>query len=515
MFSKKNKYFLRQTYLCLVGNKMQGTIFFLIIFIMSALVSGALFAREAISSTHVALRSQLPAVVVLDHDQESFMLEWQETEEWPTRENMTTTMLGEMGDLPYVRSFNFSVLNLGFYSSDLMRVWDPELFLEQVGFYFEDQNALSSQHDTDLEQFLINGVGRSEIFEFELGLVTLNRGRFFSEQEIEQGLPVVIVSESFLAVNDLNLGDTLVLEYFIGDEHFFNSGLDMALALGKIDIEFEIVGVFDRELPTDRDLWGVDIQEHFGLLNDIFVPATLIEYVTEIEQSLLDDVPERFLEADRLLEAMDFRNMYFLLYDPLFLDDFHVAAAEIFPEHWRLFDYTFAYEDIAYSMALIQEMADWLLIGAIVGMVLILTLLVLLFLKGRKKEMGIYLALGRKRGSILLQMVVEIMIPTILAMTLALFVGQVAASHISTELLWEYVAEVETDVFNVDEMLIPGFRHGLTNEEMLQVFDVTFTPQTVFIFYSVVMGVVFISISGFIVSLLRMNPKDILTTGDV
>jgi len=509
-------FFWKQVYICIKGQKVQICILFGVVFLVSTLISGALLVNQAIANTDVAIRSFLPAVAIVQPDEDSFFFEWNETGEWPFRENMTTSVLHEIGSLSYVRSFNFSVNNHNFYSIDLVRAWYPELFLKTPYPDHEaiDDDSLSVWHDTLFERFILNGVGNMDIFEVEFNVIELISGRTFNEYEIMHGMPVVIVSQSFLNTNNLVVGDALVIDHIVKNYNLpIEDQFQADTFLAREAYEFEIIGAFNRELTYYRDLYGIDIQEHHWILNEIFVPATFVEFITSVELEIHgnEEVAQRYSESERILDALDFRNIYFLLYDPLYLQDFHLAANEILPDFWKVSDYSFAYNDVAQAMVLIREVSDGLLVGGIVAMLIILSLVILLFLSSRIKEIGIYLTLGKQKRKILGQIMVEIFIPTILAITSALFSGNILSSQISSRMLRSYIADVETSTLVIEEMQIPGFRHGLINEEMVEMFEVAINIQTALIFYSLGLGIVFLSTFASGVHILRMNPKKILT----
>jgi len=515
----------KQVYICIKGQKMQTLIVAGVIFLASTLVAGALLVNQAIENTDKALRALLPAVGILEFDEAAFFVAWQETGSWPESENMTTAILHEIGTLSDVRSFNFTVRGHGFYSEILERVWHPEWFTDITHPVYEafDWGSLSNQQDTHFERFLLNGVGSEDIFEVDFGIIDLIEGRTFTPIEIQQGMAVAVVSEHFLMTNNLRMGDILLIDHIIKDytqpsEMWF----DATTFLAQQTYEFEIIGIFNRERPQDRDLFGIDIDEHHQILNEIFVPAVVIEnaVIKELEvyrnlEIMSDDMADRFYNSDAVMNALDFENMYFLLYDPLYLQRFHDAVNEILPEFWMMNDYTFAYRDIARSMDSIKEVADSLLLGGVFAMLIILNLVIILFLRSRRQEMGIYLALGKGKIQIFFQFLLEIIIPILIAMSMALFVGSLLADHVSGIMLLSHMEDVIQNPLTLEEMQIPGFRHGLINEEMMEMFKINFDIQTIFLFYGIGLSVLLLTVSIAVFNTLKMNPKDILVRGEI
>jgi len=518
-------YLFRDIYICIKRQRVQTLIVAGVVFLVAIVISGALLANQAIKNTDKSLRSLLPAVAILEFDELAFAIAWNETGVWPNPENMTTKILNEIGMLPEVRSFNFTVRGHGFYSEALDRVWHPGWY-EDIAypvFEVEDIWSLSHQHNTNFEQFLLKGIGSEYIFEIEFGIIEMIQGRTFTSTEIEQGAAVAIISEYFLITNNLRIGDMLLMEHIVKDyTQPFEMWYDNTTFLSRQSHEFEIIGIFNRELPNDRYLFGIDIDEQHQILNEIYVPAAFVESSVQKEleiyryyEIISDDVEERFYDSYTVMDALGFSNIHFILYDPLYLLNFHKAVDEILPEFWMLSDYAFAYSDIAISMHSIKAVADNLLLGSVLAMVIVLVLVIILFLRNRRQELGIYLALGKSKLKIFLHILFEILIPTIIAMTVALFVGKLLANRISRTMLLSHMEGVVQSTIVPQEMKIVGFRHGLINEEMIELFDVSFDTITILLFYSIGLSVILLSASFCIFNTLKVNPRDIITKSEI
>jgi len=500
--------------------KGQFVILIIVSFIMGSLVASAIVANQAIVNTDVALRAKLPAIAIIHQDEDGFWDEWMTTGIWPYRENLTISILQEIGSLPYVRSFNYVVGLPDFFSEKLVRVWYPDLFLLAYEPTFDavDDRSLSMWYETNFEQFVLTGIGSSNIMDIEASVIEFIAGRTFTDIEMEQGISAVVVSQSFLNINNLSLGDTFAMEHIIFDFLGYTRNLySDENMLAKATHEFEIIGVFDRELPNDITLWGTDIQDHISILNQIFVPATFIERAIRLELEVFsgNERADELLVAESLVDLLDFGNIYFLLYDPLYLPHFHFAANEILPNFWMISDYSFVYADIAQSMAFIGDIADNVAVGAIVAMVLILGLIMLIFLYIRKMEIGIYLALGEKKRKIIVHLLLEMIFPIIIGLTISLFVGNMISSEISNHMLRENMHELYGNTIAFGDYEIRGIRIEVSHDEMIEMFEVRIDSQVAIAFYSIVVGTILVSSLLPLTLIFKMNPKDILIFGQI
>lgn len=136
---------------------------------------------------------------------------------------------------------------------------------------------------------------------------------------------------------------------------------------------------------------------------------------------------------------------------------------------------------------------------------------VLLFLRDRQHEIGVYLALGEKKKNIVTQIMMELIPLAILGITFSLLVGSFLAVSISGTMLRQDMAQenhVETSEANPLEEL--GYRFELTVEEMLESYEVRLDVQSVLMFYSIGLGIIFVSILVPIMLVINIEPKKVL-----
>ena len=488
-----------------------------IIFLMSTFIVATILVNQGIERTDKALRAQLPAVAILRQDIEAFNEEWIETGIWPELGAVTTSLLGELGALEYVREFNYTVLGHEFYSEALTRVWYPELFMEAVEPISDpvDDMSLAKWNVTFLERFALNGVGNPNVWEMEAGIITLVGGRTFYETELEGGVPVAIVSQSFLNRNNLILGDyfslyNILQDYPIPDtERYQEQHIIFQRAY-----EFQVIGVFEHELMGNRPLYGQDFKEHIQILNQIFVPATFIESTISPQLEALDsdEALARFQGLENIIDGLDFRNMYFLLYDPMDLLLFREAASKITPDFWMISDYSFIYGDFAESMEMMRELADYLLIGVISVMLITLALLTLLLLRMRRVEFGIFLSLGEKKHKIVCQVLFEIVFSALIGIAIALLVGNALSYDVSSTMMRNHLMDIVADSNRVIDLYeVVGIRHEITHEEMLELYNIRIDMQTILYLYALIIGTIAVSVIIPIYVTLKRKPRDILS----
>jgi len=496
---------------------------FALVFLLSTLASSAISIRQAIINTDQNLRRQLPAIAMIRQDVEAHTLAGELTGEWITIEGVHASVVREIGILPYVRMFDYTAWGFQFFSTDLVRVFYPELIEDVV---LTDQHSLLAQ-GVGFEQFNLKGIHNPYVADIEAGLIDLVTGRVFTALEVENGDHVALVSQNFLLINNLQLGDTLLLEYkiyreeagtLIIEQHFAEDNL-----LGSKIFELEIIGVFEHTFEENPDQNVMEISNHFEIINRFYVPNKLIESTIELYVEVLsEEYPEfleEFLGAESVEDFIQYENMVFLLYDPIYLSSFRYAAERILPEFWVISDLSNAYATISSSMEMMNEIADGLLIGASLAIMITLSLLLIIFLRDRQLEIGIYLALGKKKINIAFQVIIEILIIAFIAITCSLFVGNILASEISIAMIQHDLERQEAEGTSIsilgESLESMGFRFEITPEEMLEAYDVSLSVEVIITFYSLTISVIVSSALIPVVYIMKSKPKDILLKSSI
>ncbi|MCL2559204.1 MAG: FtsX-like permease family protein [Turicibacter sp.] len=499
---------------------------FSLVFLLATLMAGAISIRRAIINADENLRRQLPAMATIRQDQEAISQAFNEGLELRF-ESVSGHLIREIGSLPYVNSFDYSTWGFSFFGDDLVRVFDSEMFVA-INVPMEsirDHDSLRAQ-GLNSERFMLKGIHHPYVMDVEAGLIQLIDGRTFTLEEVENGSSVVLVSHDFMESNDFIIGDIIELDYRIyhveggvsvAQEEFSSENL-----LNSTSFELEIIGVFIHEITYDRELEPWMIREHFEISNRFYVPNRVIESTIDLYLETFsegDEIIEDFLMIDDLEEVIQYENIVFLLHDPLYLLGFHRAALNLLPDFWMVSDLSNAYAPMATAMETVRDMANGLLIGSIIATSVTLTLLILMLLQERKQEIGVYLALGERKVKLYVQNTLEILLISMVAVTLALGVGYFLADQISSEMmareLSNQMMQEHEGFYGSDSLEAMGFRIEMTEEEMIEAYRVHLTFEVVLTFYLMVVGTIMIATTMPMLYLLKMNPKNILLKSNI
>lgn len=413
-------------------------------------------------------------------------------------------VIHEIGNIPYVRDFDYSIFNGGL-GIGLLPYIHQEIS-EEIRFSFGEE-----------VWFDMMGVARPEIVYIEYGNFDLVQGRLFTEEEILNSSNLstfpTLVSDEFARHNNLSIGSrfNLYISYFDPPENF-PTGLSLA-ELGQIwdvfepdeafslwEYEHEVVGIFafTEEIPSDFD----GMMNYQQLVNTFFVPNWIfyerrdttfgieLQNWERVSPEAYSDILENFFGF--LIEP------YWLLYDIRDMASFAEAANEILPGLWIVQDLSSTLEHVLIAIDNFTFVSDhffWLSLGA---SLLVFSLITLLYLRSKNHEIGIYLALGEGKFKIVIQFILEIGLVVGLGMLISIFSGRMLSNSLTQALLRDEIANQRTPSHGTDwvpaNMLeVRGFTPQI--DDLIDTTAVTLDIETVLLFYGVAFLIVLSSIS--------------------
>ncbi|MCL1990949.1 MAG: ABC transporter permease [Defluviitaleaceae bacterium] len=450
------------------------SLLFLMILLGSFLLSG-ISMSQAMVATETRLLMQLPSVATLVYDGD-LNFGWGQ----PTREEITS-----IGNLSYVSAYDFTMSTF-FYSQELSWIdtMDP-------GF------------------FTAWGVNNPNIADVEAGLISLVEGRVFTQEEIDTDALVMMIPRRIALMNDLSIGSTIEIANIAHDYRWqgdWSDRFNEDFVLSKRLLEFKIVGIFD---PVEED-------RIYPIL--FYMPFGVAESMLMFEKNAMIEADEetfRYLGQGGAFREEPFLDTLFVLHSPRDLEVFAYAASDLLPSDWIVGGIDEAvFSPIVNSMDVVVEIASAIQLTVIVASIFILTLVLLLFLRDRRYEMGIYSALGDKKIKIIFQILLEIGMITISGLVVAIFMGhlfsQVITNHLFEQQLIEQLA---THHFTPGETPLELTLHiptELTVEQSLALSDVSLNGIVISIFGLISLMSVLISTILPIWYALKLEPKSLL-----
>ena len=521
-----NMNFLKRGTISILRNPGKSILLLLLVFILGTGISGAISVQRAIHNTEENLRRQMRPIVVADMNYElasSEMMDWTEEEQdefWLNREGLTADMVRAIGALPQVANFDY-ILRTTLRSMDLSS--------------FDSGGSMPDMFD-------LMGTSHEEAVQINQGILELAAGRNFSSSELilnSESRTVVIISEELAQKNNFTLGSVFTLEIFVHrqDDLWYETQAPGGMRWGAwmyedenlyttLSFEFEVIGIFS--LTEERVEEAITNEEHNiyhrqqRRLNQIFVPNWFIERINlEFSDASVSALEAADIGTAEWREEVVIRqwsvDAVFVLYDPFYIDDFRTASADLLPKFYEIESLSSTFDEIAASMSTLRQIADGVLYASVGATLLVLGLLVTLFLKDRRHELGIYLALGEKKGKIIFQILLEVVVISVMGMSLALFTGYIVSNHMSRNMLIDQLTAEENHIPGEISISIRGTfdligipTTNLSIDEMIEAFDVSLGVNTIGLFYVIGLGTIVLSTVVPMLYVVKLNPKKVL-----
>ena len=520
----------------------KSVILFLIIFILGIVLSGVISIRNAMVVTEESLMMRMPAIGTIGFDFESAVADPDVSPQelgraYQIANQPTAAELSSVGHLPYVRAYDFFLQSM-FFSRDLF--WTKIEMDEDRLPAGADVNSLRGNVQGaramggQIEMFPGRGVSNPNITDIDAGLITLVAGRTFTQEEINQDAKVVVISQAFAHENDLTIGSMIELENIAhdyttmgleGSGNFVLDRHEERFMLAHRRLSFEVIGIFDIAqafiyeayegwLFSEALFRRTDLNNRFyvpfGVAEDmlIFEAHAMLEVEARLREAFGDGEAEDMLNDDPLLESI------FVLYDPRDLEAFAMEANEFLPEFWEIRDLRAVDDHVIASMDTLLQIADVVQWSTMSAAIVILTLIMLLFLRERRHEIGIYLALGDQKRHVLTQFLTEIGLIVLMAIVLSLFAGHFLSETISSYMLEQHLRQSGQGSGEIVDELpweLALFNPGaMPIEEVIELYQVGLSVEVMLTFTLISGAIVVLSVVVPVIYVTRLEPKQIL-----
>ena len=522
----------------ILRNPIKSLILLVLVTTLCSIIAGGVLVRQATDNTMINLRRGMPPLVSIEVDFEELTTRYYSIiEEGPHAGDsvvdfvwveadlfyVSHAQLIELGNLPYVATLDLPI-------SAWVVNMDLNSGTHELGNY-----GMSTMRG----QFFASGVLETDIIYFTEDVLTLVGGRSFLESDLQtdEATQPILISAHTSEQNGLFAGDIITLYATVpgripmddGTFIVYERSYTKEYAYARMPRMFEIIGIFDRGEAEVIHSVQMELELMMYFNDRVFMPYHVAYemndfFMTQLQNQTIENL-QAYGHSDEEIADFLSENYFdlmppinlFVLYDVEDIDAFTKAAEEILPPlaHIRVASNSFF--AIESSMNTLNELVDLVLWVAICATILIIGLLLVLYLYDRRKELGIYLALGEKKLTIVRQIIMEVLVVSIVGITLALFIGNQLAPVISLELLETEMLRVHEEdrrdrevVWNSGTIERRGFSRRMQPEEMLEAFSVSISAEATILFCGVGIGVIAIASTFSVLYVMRLKPKKIL-----
>ncbi|NLP37117.1 MAG: ABC transporter permease [Firmicutes bacterium] len=467
-------------------------ILLIIVLILGNIMLSSLLIVQSVDETKEAMLRELPPIVSLSMDFQKY----QELLEdgvmdipWITFEDLENI---ERAAGDYIKSYDYSMRS-GLQTDSLQRVE------QEGGFSFSFGRQTFNCNGTQIPMFTALETGDAEIIE----------GRTFTEQELEQGSPVVIMSKELAAENDLVVGDTFTLECVIS-----TFGADFQeIVLDTIYYDFQLIGIIQyKSLPAQEEssggmFGGFDLERE--RLNNLILPN---RFIRDYNTKWMEAIGNYYGGGGGGFQTADYNPLSSV---PSF--NYVLNSSEQFDQFVRLSEtvlnnelYVFTsqednFKNVAQPLESMRGILNYVFYITLGSSVVVLALVLFAFARDRKKEIGIYLALGERKARIILQLIMETVAVGLVGAALAVTSSTYLASVISQLMLPAQPVE-EAPSFMMMESVLAKIDYA----SIMQSFNIGLDLPTIIYFFIAIILTIIVAQLIASVYILRFDPKKIM-----
>ena len=313
----------------------------------------------------------------------------------------------------------------------------------------ENQNiTLNDEVKNKSNLVMMNGITASKSnIDFKSEVLKLEKGRHIEENDKNK----IMIHEKFAELNNVNLGDKI------------------KLAQEGKSLELEVVGIY----------YGEKTNTFNGLSSDFIENTVYTDYKASQELSNLI--------ANNKVTSVEYG-----VEDPTKLDDVIKTVENLGIYNLMVSKSNKNYELITSSVESITKITNMIRIGSVVVGVVILSLILMFWVRERTYEIGILLSLGTSKVNLVLQFIVEVLLVTIVGLITALGIEMTTIKYLAS---------------NVGSIFSEDLPKTIADELM----KMSVNGIDIINLVIVMIAIVIISVVVALLPILKMKPKKILT----
>ncbi|SJZ37953.1 ABC transporter permease [Anaerorhabdus furcosa] len=359
------------------------------------------------------------------------------------------------------------------------------------------------------------------MIEFEDGTFTLEQGRMYTQDDMDNSNRVALITKELAEVNGLQIGDTFKYVMFQNDQ-LEQYKTTMGLTDQDCIMEVEIIGIYSTKNDVDPNSDQFDwMAPYESPKNVILLPLTAY---ADYSYNLISKVYDYFVSTGNfsMIEGQErpviedylvTNKATFLLKSAENIESF-VSDHQSLEEQFIKFNSNEKeFKELAKPLDTLSFFANVIVWIVAINAVVIISLVTALTLKTREFEIGVLLSLGVSKVKVVMQLFAELLIVAFLGFTLAVGTGSLIAGKVG-ELVLDYQQsnteeEIQTDV-TYGGIWDQDYFTRISQDELLENYNVSIEPLLIIEIYGLGVLVVFISILIPSIMIMRLNPKRIM-----
>lgn len=253
------------------SKKGKSLILFAVIFVLGNVIAGSIAIQQSTQNVEKSVKKQLGAMATVQLDYENNQEEF--AKEDLKIDQLKVDLMKKIGESPYVKYYDYNAVS-----------------------YSQTKDLKSASMDSEqtggmMEGFTLKGSNYHKIVDVEEKNIKVIEGKVFTQEDIDNGKNVGLISSKVAEENGLSVGDQMVMDTRGYD--YTEGGEEKELF--KIDVPIQIIGIFepttvemkDKENKKEEDQ---DMNQQFmslQQLNTVYLPnKTVLEINKDYEEKL-------------------------------------------------------------------------------------------------------------------------------------------------------------------------------------------------------------------------------------
>lgn len=416
----------------------KNLILLLIIGTISSIIFSAILVSQQVTDMKEAATKEAAPYVSIDRDYEKISTD-NPDDSGQALMNVTLTedQITEISKLDIVQDVFISASSGVIAPVDEFETYIPELTIKADGSPTEGGEGVGAEFDMGYGSSL-SVTGQNKVTASVPYYDKIKSEYNFTQEQLKNKEKVVVLNKEFMELNNLKVGDTI--EFAANTESYGDTTVE---SIEFPSYEFKIVGQYTREITREEIDAVVQNVTSDSELSAWFAydfayaiaPVTTIEEITnEYKSTFMAESQVSQEEYDSMYSYMFdlYKQTYFKLDSldskPLLLEQVIEITGD---PYFTTFDET---DELAWQYSALFAVADYsvtIIIVTSILLIFIISLVVTLFIRGRKKEIGILISLGETKRNIYLQLLLEMLIVTAVGLTIAIGIGYLIANSMA------------------------------------------------------------------------------------
>ena len=446
-------------------------IMFLIVFILGNVLFASIAVSQTSKQVEQKMKDRIPSGITIEENTDTFIYGYMHTQLMELFEN-----LKQDEDVEKIIQF------------DALQVLEKYEMHEDGSSWFSDFVLCVNDFDA-----LIEGLNIVE-------------GRNFKKSDLESDRYKIVIDQDFEF--DYKVGDIYTLpiwDYKVINYDPDNSSLEFYV---KDKIEFEVIG-----MTSHYNYETVGLNYNSDSIK--VIPKIWADEIIKRQEDILDSHPikDKGILYDRVIKHIDDISKIRVLKSFIKVSGMDAAdrlAMQIKKDDLysnQSFVLRSSSQDYVYIQAPLENLkalANVTMWSSAILVVVLLSLVSTLFIRNRKQEIGILMALGETKFKLIMQFACEIILVGLLATTFSMVSGNKLGSFISNEFM---KIQIDTEA---ELEYQENHKNELTQLDMLDAYEVNIDGQYIMAIYGISFIVLVISTMLPVIFITRIEPKKVM-----